>query len=227
MFHYTIEVFRDNCWFKESRYYHVEKSIDDFDLHYIPGKRRMATFEGISDLPKVEEQWIEHFIKDDSWPTFPENEKAFDWRQPMKDIDRKYRGAIRKAEQIEMQQSIAEKKRLEYPNGIPSIEHNMKLLSPKRKKSKSLVGGYLEREKERTKVNVFEKTVDDPQSYIPGRTETMQQFLNRTKSTWEFNKRPNETLAQAEERRRMAALPLLEKIKLSLKEPEDNFHESE
>ncbi len=43
-YHYSIEVFRNNQWVKETRTYYKEKSLTDFDLHDIPDKRRNATF---------------------------------------------------------------------------------------------------------------------------------------------------------------------------------------
>lgn len=111
------------------------------------------------------------------------------------------------------------------------IEGHHAIKQFKKGKAKSIVGKMLERQAQQS------------DSYSPGRIETMSQFLERANSKkevvkkvsplkdcykkWEYDKLPHETAADAEARRRFDALPLLERIKQSLKEPEYNFHEQE
>ena len=44
---WEVELFKNETWVKDNRYYEVEKKITDFDLHDISGVRRNANFVGI------------------------------------------------------------------------------------------------------------------------------------------------------------------------------------
>ena len=45
-YHYTIEMYKNGQWVVEDRYYECEKSLTDFDLCDVEGKRRNAKFIG-------------------------------------------------------------------------------------------------------------------------------------------------------------------------------------
>lgn len=82
---WEVELFQNDAWVKHTRYYHVAKDHNDFDLKDIEGKRREAWFVGLSELSKQEVL----VITDENAKI--EKEDGFDWYLPMKEIDRKYK----------------------------------------------------------------------------------------------------------------------------------------
>lgn len=64
LFEYSIEMFKDNKWQKEIRWYNNEKSLYDFDLCDVEGKRKSAKLIGVKiddshihfGLPKITKQ---------------------------------------------------------------------------------------------------------------------------------------------------------------------------
>lgn len=44
MFHYQVEIFINNNWILQDRYYYVQKKLNDFDLHDIKNKRRNSKY---------------------------------------------------------------------------------------------------------------------------------------------------------------------------------------